>query len=73
MSSTAQTFENAVGTLFYDALSGRDNLIALVGYYASTQGFTAQQCVTGAATQKYGAMSLHDLKLCILEALDNGQ
>ena len=69
MAQTAQQIQNAIGPLFYDALSTRDNLICLVYVYAHAAGLTRTQCINGAAANSYAALSDHDLKQCILEVL----
>jgi len=69
MSLNAQTLENTAAANHYGALSDRDTLLALVGYFASLTSLTAQNAVNQAAAAHYPALSDHDLMDCILEAI----
>lgn len=69
MSLTAKSLETSAAAAKYPALSDRDALMCLVGYFASQTSLTAQQAVTQAAALGYHALSDGDLDKCILEAI----
>ena len=69
MPSSAQTLITGAVGLHYEALSNRQLLLCLVGYYSSVAGLTATTCLNGAISAGYEALSEWELKQCILDVL----
>ena len=70
MSQNAQTLETtAVASGGYDALSNRELLLALLGVFNLNSSLTAQQAITLAAQNKYGALSDKQLDDAILSII----
>jgi hypothetical protein len=69
MAQTAESLITGEYAAFIPALSDRNLLLCLVGYYASVTSLTAQNCINGAKAEGYAALSTHDLMLCILEVI----
>lgn len=69
MANNATTLLAGAYAEIYPALSNRDTLLCLVGYFAGVTGLTAAQAIAGAKAQQYAALSDRDLTMCILEVL----
>lgn len=69
MATDAQTLTNEVAAAKYAALSDRDLLLSLAGYWGNQASLTAQQAVNTNSQEKYAALSDEDLDKCLLAIL----
>lgn len=69
MACDVKTVENLLAANGYHALSNYDRLVCLAGVFGTLAGFTAQQAITQAEANKYGALSDEQLDQAFLASL----
>lgn len=69
MATDSKTLVQQIQTNRYPALSERDTLLCLCGFYGVNAGLTASQALAIAQSLKYPALSNRDFWECFLAAI----